>query len=49
MVQIFDVCIADNLYEDKTSSYITVGSKGCKVKVKLSRYKPWRHIGGEEV
>jgi hypothetical protein len=28
---------------------ITTVSKKVKKKVKLSRYTPWRHMGGEEV
>jgi hypothetical protein len=32
----------------KQNQYVT-RSKEIKKKVKLSRYTPWRHIGGEEV
>jgi hypothetical protein len=34
---------------DSESDYIYVSSNTSKVKVKLSRYMPWKHMEGEEV
>jgi hypothetical protein len=35
--------------EKESSSKALVSTYRTKVKVKLSRYTPWRHMGGEEV